>query len=183
MPTKKKSTRTKRSARRSSKSTGRGATGQLQKLGATIRELRAKLESEVRTHKMNKRLLAEAKKAREQVVTQMKALRDQGRGLAAQLKSTLGDANKREQARKEALAMIAQLRGELGKRTSELKRKSEELARLAEESAGRARDIIVGHSEPAAKASHEEGWPEATEDEGAASQSKSNKEDEPPKNS
>jgi hypothetical protein len=54
------------------------------------------------------RLAAEAKKAREQLTREIKALREQGRKLASQLKSTLGDASKREQVPKERawLAMV-----------------------------------------------------------------------------
>ena len=69
------------------------------------------------------------------------------------MKSALSDASKREAARKEALAKIAELKAqyaktstglkaELAQKTAELRRKSEELMKLAGQSAHRAAEII-----------------------------------------
>jgi hypothetical protein len=68
-----------------------------------------------------------------------------------QLKSTLGDAGKREQALKEARAKVAELKAELGRKTADLRRKSGELKKLAEESAHRAAAIIRGDVQDAAE--------------------------------
>jgi chromosome segregation ATPase len=85
------------------------------------------LEREVTAHKLEARLAAETKKAREQLSKEIKTLRDQGRKLGSQLKSTLGDANKRERALKQARAKVAELKLELGRKTVDLRRKSGEL--------------------------------------------------------
>ncbi len=69
------------------------------------------------------------------------------------MKSALSDTKKREAARKEALAKIAELKAqysktstglkaELAQKTAELRRKSEELMKLAGQSAHRAAEII-----------------------------------------
>ncbi len=136
-------------ARKASSTAGAGGR-QLRQLRATVNALRRRLEREAKARKLDSRLLAGAKKARGQVAKQMSALRDQGRKLAAQLRAALGDANKREQARKQALAKIAELRADLVRKTGDLKRKSEELRRLAQESAERAREIIRGEGEASA---------------------------------
>jgi uncharacterized protein YkwD len=115
---------------------------QIAMLRAEVKALKTKLVRESQSGRLNARLLAEAKKARAQVIKQVTALRTQGRKLATQLKGTLGDSRRREQARKEAMARVAELRAELGRRTDELRRKSEELKRLAQESAERAVEII-----------------------------------------
>ncbi len=75
-------------------------------------------------------------------------MRDEGSYLTRELKKALGDADKREAARRQAVEKIAVLRAELGLRTEELKRKSEELAKLAIESAGRVKEIILSESKP-----------------------------------
>lgn len=142
------------------------APGQLDVLRKRVRELAVKLEREARAHKLEARLKSEMKKAHAQLSSQMKAMRDQGRKIATELKAALGDANKREAARKEALKRIealkaeyakksAMLKAEYTRRTSELKselsqtaaelsRKSDELRKLAAESAHRAVEIIRG---------------------------------------
>ena len=93
------------------------------------------------------RLASEARKAREQVTREIGLLREQGRKVTSQLKSTLGDASKRERLLKEAHARIADLRVELGRKTTALSRKSRELKQLAEESAHRAAAIIRGDAQ------------------------------------
>ncbi len=98
------------------------------------------------------RVKTEAQKARAQLASQIAALRDQGRKLATNLKSALGDASKRDAARQQALAKIAELKAEYSKKTADLRselshataelgRKSEELKKLAGEAAqSRSRD-------------------------------------------
>jgi len=150
------------------------ALRQLKQLRKTVKGLRIQLERETRTRKIEARIKSEAQKARAQLASQIAALRDQGRKLASNLKSALGDASKRDAARQQALAKIAELkaeyakksaelRSELSRTTGELARKSEELRKLAGEAAHRAVEIIRGeehHAAPEAGASsqpHQEG--------------------------
>jgi transposase len=131
------------------------ALRQLAQLRKTVKELRVKLERETRARKIEARVKSEAQKARAQLASQISSLRDQGRKLANNLKSALGDAGKRDAARQQALAKIAELkaeyarkssemRSELSRTTAELARKSEELKKLAGEAAHRAVEIIRG---------------------------------------
>jgi chromosome segregation ATPase len=157
MPTKKRASKAPRkSARRARKSTSTVsgvsamAAAQLKQLRKTVDQLKSRLQKESKGRSLDARLLQEARNARERVAGQINALREQGTRLSKQLKKALGDADKREMARQQALNKIAELRSELTRRTDELKRKSEELASLARESAGRARDIIMSEArEPA----------------------------------
>ncbi|HYL58566.1 MAG TPA: hypothetical protein VEU51_06815 [Candidatus Acidoferrales bacterium] len=142
------------------------APGQLDILRKRVRELAVKLEREARARKLEARIKSEVQKAHAELRSQLKMLQVRGRKIATELRSALGDANKREAARKEALKRIealraeyskksAALRAEYTKRTSELKsdlsrtaaelsRKSDELRKLAAESAHRAVEIIRG---------------------------------------
>jgi chromosome segregation ATPase len=137
MPTKKAASRLDPAAR------------QLKQLRATIQQLRTKLAQEVKRRKLDVRMLEEAKRARAGVTQQMTALRAQGQKLAQQVKKAVGDANSREQARKEAAAMVKELRTELRSKANELRQKSVELEKLVKESIGRAREI-VHHEAPSA---------------------------------
>ncbi len=152
------------------------AHGQLDILRRRIRELAVKLEREARARKLEARIKSEVQKAHAELRSQLKLMRVRGTKIATELRSAIGDANKREAARKEALKRIEALRAEYSKksaalraeytrRTSELKselshtaaelsRKSEELRRLAVESAHRAVEIIRGpeHQAPATSA-------------------------------
>jgi chromosome segregation ATPase len=123
------------------------ASAQFKQLRKTIDQLTARLEKEAKARAAASTVIAEAKKAREVLTTQMKTLREEGSRLAKELKRALGDADKREAARRQAVDKIAELRKELTHRTEELKRKSEELAKLAMASAGRAKDIIMSEGE------------------------------------
>jgi|SRR5208282_1642404 len=144
MAVKKKTAPKKKAAKkRSSPSPG---SSQLTQLRGMIAQLRKRIEQEAKARKLDSRLLAEAKKARDQVTKQVTAMRDQGKKLASQLASTLTDAKKREKARQDAVAVVAELRDELGRKTEELKRKTLELRDLAAESVQRARDIIQSES-------------------------------------
>jgi transposase len=157
MPTRKKPV-TKRKAAKNNP-----AVRQLAQLRKTVKELRVKLERETRARKIEARIKSEAQKARAQLGSQISTLRDQGRKLATNLKSALGDAGKRDAARQQALAKIADLkaeyakksaemRSELSRTTAELARKSEELRKLAGEAAHRAVEIIRSeepHTAPA----------------------------------
>jgi hypothetical protein len=128
-------------------SAGSVAARELDQLKKKVKELTLKLEREVKARKLDARLTAEAKKAGAQLTKEITALRDHGRKLASQLKSTVGDARKREQALKEARAKAAELREELGRKTADLRRKSGELKKLAEKSAHRATAIVRGDAE------------------------------------
>jgi chromosome segregation ATPase len=150
MPTKKKTsppprkpTRPTRKASASGGSVSALASTQLQQLRKTIVQLKNRLEKEAKANVTAAKIVAEAKKARDVVAAQLKTLRDEGSYLTKELKRALGDAEKREAARRQAVEKIAELRTELSKRTEELKRKSEELAKLTMDSAGRAKDIIA----------------------------------------
>jgi DNA repair exonuclease SbcCD ATPase subunit len=131
------------------RSAGSAVARELDRLRKKVKELTLRLERQAKTRKLDARLAAEAKKAREQLTREIKALREQGRKLASQLKSTLGDAGKRDQAFKEARAKVAELKAELGRKTADLRRKSGELKKLAEESAHRAAAIIRGDAQQA----------------------------------
>jgi chromosome segregation ATPase len=112
-----------------------------------VKELTLRLEREAKARKLDARLAAWAKKAREQLTREIKTLGEQGRKLASQLKSTLSDASKRKQALKQARAKVAELKVELGRKTADLRRKSAELKKLAKESAHRAAAIIRGDAQ------------------------------------
>ena len=142
--------------KKSQKKAKRGANPafrQVEQLRKSVKILKLKLEREVKARKLEQRVKSEAKAAGAKLSTQLKSLRDQGKKLASDLKSALSDASKREAARKEALAKIAELkaqyaktstglRAELSQKTAELRRKSEELMKLAGQSAHRAAEII-----------------------------------------
>ena len=131
-------------------SAGGGAIArELEQLKKKVKELTLRLENEVKARKLDTRLAAEAKKVREQLTKETNILRAQGQKLASQLKSTLSDASKREQALKGARDKVAELKNELGVKTADLKRKSVELKRLAAESAHRATTIMRGKPKPA----------------------------------
>ena len=157
MPTRKKSVTRRKAAKNDP------ALRQLAQLRKTVKELRIKLERETKARKIEARVKSEAQKARAQLASQISSLRDQGRKLATNLKSALGDAGKRDAARQQALAKIADLkaeytkksaemRSELSRTTAELARKSEELKKLAGEAAHRAVEIIRGEEPQAAPA-------------------------------
>jgi chromosome segregation ATPase len=129
------------------RSAGSAVARELDKLRNKVKELTLRLEREAKARKLDTRLAAEAKKGLEQLTREIKALREQGRKIASQLKSTLGDASKREQAFKEARATIAGLKVELGRKTADLRRKSGELKKLAEQSVHRAAAIIRGDAQ------------------------------------
>jgi chromosome segregation ATPase len=143
MPAKKKTAR-------KSKPRKKAAPSQIDSLRRIITDLRKRLERELKTRKIDTRLVSEGKKAREQLGKQVQALREQGSKLSAQLKSALGDSKQREKARQDAVKRIEQLRKELGQKTSELLHKSEQLKELAAQSASRAVEIIRGEA-PAAE--------------------------------
>src|SRR5579872_6417005 len=157
MPTKKKASPSRRKAvRRSSPASKRSqpksggvsamASAQLKQLRKTVNDLKARLAKEAKASSASSKLVAEAKKARETVLGQMKSLKEHGARLSKELRKALGETTRHKAGREQALAKVAELRAELAKRTQELKSKSEELAMLARESAGRAKDIIMSHS-------------------------------------
>jgi chromosome segregation ATPase len=151
MPTKKKTSPLRKPAGAKKKTSVSGgvsamASSQLKQLQKTVVQLKARLEKEAKANATASKVVAEAKKAREALMGQLKTLRDEGSYLTRELKKALGDADKREAARRQAVEKIAELRAELNRRTEELKRKSEDLARLAMDSAGRAKDIIMSES-------------------------------------
>ncbi len=159
MPTKKKTVKRKKAA------TKNPATRQLEQLRKTVKMMKVKLARETKARKIEARIKSEAQKARAQLASQIAALREQGRKLASDLKSALGDAGRRDAARQQAVAKIAELkaeyakksaelRSELSRATSELSRKSEELKKLAGEAAHRAVEIVRGEEpQPAAEQS------------------------------
>jgi chromosome segregation ATPase len=122
------------------------ASAQLKQLQKTVVLLKSRLEKEAKANATASKVVAEAKKARDALMGQLKTLRDEGSYLTKELKRALGDADKREAARRQAVEKLAELRAELARRTEELKRKSEELAKLARDSAERAKDIVLSES-------------------------------------
>jgi len=136
-------------------STGKQSAGgalarELDQLKRKVKELTLRLEHEVKTRKLDARLAEKAKKLGEKLSKETKILREQGRNLASELKSTLSDASKRDHAIKEAHTKIAELKDDLGRKTADFKRKSGELKKLAKESAHRAATIIRGNAKPSA---------------------------------
>lgn len=154
MPAKKKTAKkTKRAAN--------PALRQVEQLRKTVKVLKLKLEREAKARKLAARVKSEADKTRARLAKQLKALSEQGKKLASQLRSALSDSSKREAARKDAMAKIAELKAqyakassglkaELAQKTADLRHKSEELMKLAGQSAHRAAEIIRGeeHHEP-----------------------------------
>ena len=131
------------------RSAGSAAARELDQLRKKVKELTLRLQREAKARKLDSQLAAVAKKAREQLTREIRVLREQGRKLGSQLKSTLGDASKRERALQGARAKVGELKMELGRKTEDLRRKSGELKKLAEESAHRAAAIIRGDAEHA----------------------------------
>ena len=131
------------------RSAGSAVARELDQLRKKVNELTLRLQREAKARQLDARLAAVAKKGREQMTREIKALREQGRNLGSQLKSRLGDASKREQALQEARAKVAELKVGLGRKTADLRRKSGELKQLAGESAHRAAAIIRGDAEHA----------------------------------
>lgn len=153
MPTKKKTSPARKPAASKRKTSASGgisaiASAQLKQLQKTVVQLKGRLEKEAKANVTASKVMVEAKKARAALMSQLKTLRDEGSYLTRELKKAIGDADKREAARRQAVEKIAELRADLGHRTEELKRKSEELAKLAMDSAGRVKDIIMSENEP-----------------------------------
>lgn len=145
MPPKKK-TAPKRKPAATRKTKPAASPSQLDQLRSMVSQLRKRVEDEARARKINTRLIEEARRARDEVMRHITTLRDQGKNLAEQVRSTLTDAKKREKARQDALAAVGELREELMRRTEEVRQKTLELRDLAQESALRARDVIMGTS-------------------------------------
>jgi chromosome segregation ATPase len=158
MPQKRKTVSKRKPARKGTKPAASGS--QLEQLRSMVSQLRARIEKEAHARKLDSRLISEAKRARDEIVRQVTSLRDQGKKLAEQLQSTLTDAKKREKARQDALAIVNELREELGRKTEDLRLKTVELRNLAQESAQRAREIIQGAPPAPPPASGEAGTKE-----------------------
>lgn len=148
---------------KSARSAKPAATGRMAQLEAMVRKLRASLLAEAQRRKLDQRVVAEAKRARDAVTRQMSALRAQGVKLAAQIKRAATEKHSLEQARRAALAKTEELRAELHEKSEEVRRTSAELAKLARESATRAREIVhtrgLGlepHHEPDVEGLHDE---------------------------
>ena len=148
---------------KSGKTAKPASAGRAAQLEAMVGKLRASLAAEVKRRKLDQRVLAEAKRARDAVAKQMTALRAQGAKLAAQIKSAAKENHTLEQARKAALAKVEELRTELHDKSEEVRRTSAELAKLARESAARAREIMHSrglgmepHHEPDIESRHDD---------------------------
>ena len=103
LPTKKKTAKPKKAVN--------PAFRQLDQLRKTVKALRVRLERETRARKIEARVKSEAQKARTRLASQIAELREQGRKLATDLRSALGDASKRDAARQQAIAKIAEHQG------------------------------------------------------------------------
>jgi chromosome segregation ATPase len=148
---------------KSARSVKPAATGRIAQLEAMVRRLRATVLAEAQRRKLDQRVAAEAKRARDAVTRQLSALRAQGIKLAAQIKRTAAENHSLEQARRGALAKAEELRAELREKSEEVRRTSAELAKLARESATRAREIVhhrgLGlepHHDPDVESLHDE---------------------------
>lgn len=131
-------------SRKPAKSAKSASPGRIAQLEAMVGKLRASLVAEAKRRKLDQRVLAEAKRARDAVGKQISALRLQGSKLAAQIKRAAHENRTLEQARRTALAKVEELRAELHEKGEEVRRTSAELAKLARESATRAREIVHG---------------------------------------
>ncbi len=116
--------------------------GRMAQLEAIVHKLRASLVAEAQRRKLDQRVLAEVKRAREGMGKQLSALRAQGLKLTAQVKRAAQENHTLEQARRAAQAKVEELRTELHDKSEEVRRTSAELAKLARESATRAREIV-----------------------------------------
>ena len=116
--------------------------GRVARLEAMVGKLRADLTAEIKRRKLDQRVAAEAKRARDAVAKQMTALRAHGATLAGHIKRAAKENQTLEQARKAALAKVEELRAELRDKSEEVRRASAELTKLARESATRAREIV-----------------------------------------
>lgn len=156
MPEKRKKTAPKRKTARKRSPKAAAQPSQLSQLRSMVSELRKRIEQEARARKIDSRLIAEAKRARDEVMRHVGTLQNQGKQLAEQLRGALVDvAKKREKATQDAITMVAELREELSRKTEELRQKTMELKDLAQESALRARDIIQRETSEAAQPSSE----------------------------
>ncbi len=148
---------------KSGKSAKSPAPGRIARLEAMVGKLRASLVTEAQRRKLDQRVVAEAKRARDAVARQISALRAQGLKLAAQIKRAAHENRTLEQARRTALAKVEELRAELHDKSEEVRRTSAELAKLARESATRAREIVHSrglglepHHDPDVEGVHDE---------------------------
>ncbi len=147
----------------SAKSAKSASPGRIAKLEAMIGKLRLSLVAETKRRKLDQRVLAEAKRARDAVARQMSALRAQGSKLATQIKHAAHENRMLEQARKTALAKVEEMRAELHEKSEEVRRTSADLAKLARESATRARELVHGrglglepHHDPEVEVVHDD---------------------------
>ncbi len=124
------------------KSAKPAAPGRIAQLEAMVGKLRASLVAEAQRRKLDQRVVAEAKRARDAVAKQLSALRAEGLKLTAQIKRAAQENHTLEQARRTASAKVEELRAELHEKGEEVRRTSAELAKLARESATRAREIV-----------------------------------------
>ena len=100
-------------SRKPAKSAKSASPGRIAQLEAMVGKLRASLVAEAKRRKLDQRVLAEAKRARDAVGKQISALRLQGSKLAAQIKRAAHENRTLEQARRTALAKVEELRAEL----------------------------------------------------------------------
>ena len=131
-------------AAKGAKSSKSVSPGRIAQLEAMVGKLRKSLVAEAQRRKLDQRILAEAKRARDAVAKQMSALRAQGAKLAADIKRAAHENHTLEQARRAAAAKVEELRADLHEKSEEVRRTSAELAKLARESATRAREIVHG---------------------------------------
>src|SRR5215469_4102909 len=132
------------------------ASERIARLEATVSKLRASLIAETRRRKLDQRLAADTKKARDAIARQMNAIRAQSAKLASEIRHTMHENRTLDQARKAALATTDELRAKLQEKRDELRRTSAELARLARKSAHRAREIVQNRAVLGAAPPHEE---------------------------
>jgi chromosome segregation ATPase len=151
MAAKKKTSRAKRKPSRGAK-TAKVASKQLNQLKLTIKGLKNRLVREVRRRRVDAKLMATARKARQAVNQQVTKLRVEGRKLAGDLKATAGKVKRHERASRDAQSQVKTLNAQLKRKDQELARKSAEIERLSKELEKQraAAPVSSGGSEPAA---------------------------------
>ena len=90
----------------------RDGIGAAEAAAEDVVQLKSRLEKEAKANATASKVVAEAKKARDALMGQLKTLRDEGGRLANELKRAFGDADKREAARRQAVEKIAELRAD-----------------------------------------------------------------------
>jgi hypothetical protein len=127
-----------------------GESGRIAQIEAMVARMRRILVVEAKRRKLDKRVVAEATRARDVLAKQMATVRTQGVRLAAEINRMASENQILGQARTIVFRKAETWRAELNKKGGELRRTSAELADLARDSVTRAWRI-VRHGQSAAQ--------------------------------